>query len=223
MSNFKHCIEDLHLTPVTSLVHVRPQLHHIDAINQLERHSNSKDASSASAAAGTSSAPRAIHMTIKTTTDGDVVATETIADRLRSVQSEPWRTLRHTDENEEAAWEIYNESLFLRPREDATTGEGGDETQLAGSVPEFSTKWGDQDLLEAVSGITKPKTPSSLQNKDDTGGKQAQQAQVATTQQRPPESKKERTTRPRGGGATGAAKRGGKLKASSSKAGQAAT
>jgi DNA-directed RNA polymerase-3 subunit RPC5 len=104
-------------------------------------------------------------MTIKTTTDGDTVTTETMADRLRAVQSEPWRKMRYTDENEEAAWDVYNDSLFLRSKDaegaqpQAPAGEGGevpDQGQdLAELVPQFTAKWDDKKLLEAVSGITR--------------------------------------------------------------------
>lgn len=96
-------------------------------------------------------------MTIKTTVDGDTLTTETMADRLRSVQSEPWRTMRYTDENDEAAWDVYNESLFLRTDETKEKEEDDDDDDnLESKVPKFATHWGDTELLEAVSGIKKP-------------------------------------------------------------------
>ena len=102
-------------------------------------------------------------MTIKNTADGDAVTTETMADRLRAVQSEPWRKMRYTDENDETAWEVYNESLFLRDPnapEKPPPKEGEEEKpdlgeDLEDTMPHFSTKWGDKELLEAVSGIQK--------------------------------------------------------------------
>ncbi|KAM0432908.1 hypothetical protein ACHAPT_004613 [Fusarium lateritium] len=152
--------KELHLTPVSSLVMLRPQLHHIDAAVQLDRQASSKD-SGPSSGAGTA---RAIHMTVKTTGDGDTVTTETMADRLRAVQSENWRTLRFTDENEEAAWEVYNESLFLRPNESEDQGEKGkasaaakDERPLEDSVPHLGRKWDDDQYFEAVFKVKKPK------------------------------------------------------------------
>ncbi|KAG6048036.1 hypothetical protein E4U39_007805 [Claviceps sp. Clav50 group G5] len=180
--------KNLHLTPVSSLVHLRPQLHHLDATTQQERNASSSSSSAAAASTskdnpsgGTGAAPaaRAIHMTIKNTADGDTVTTETMADRLRYVQTETWRKMRYTDENEEAAWEVYNESLFLQPKAGASSsssaaaamamdvddddkkgkdikGDGAAEMDLEGLVPRFGATWGARKMLEAVSGIVKP-------------------------------------------------------------------
>ncbi|PHH78627.1 hypothetical protein CDD82_2930 [Ophiocordyceps australis] len=164
--------KDLHLTPVSSLVLLRPQLHHIDAATQQERSASAAGSSKDGAAASTSATPaaRAIHMTIKTTSDGDTVTTETMADRLRSVQSEPWRRMRYIDENDEAAWDVYNESLFLKSHPDESQHAPKPPPQqmappppLDESVPAFAAKWTDKQFLEAVSGITKP-DPSSIQD-----------------------------------------------------------
>jgi DNA-directed RNA polymerase-3 subunit RPC5 len=154
--------ENLHLTPVSSLVHLRPQLHHLDAATQQERNASASAAKEATGSAST--AARAIHMTIKNTAEGDAVTTETMADRLRFVQTENWRQMRYTDENEEAAWEVYNESLFLQPKTGTKEADGDGETkELEGAerdmedlVPKFGAKWNDKQMLEAVSGIEKP-------------------------------------------------------------------
>ncbi|KAF4592609.1 sulfite reductase beta subunit [Ophiocordyceps camponoti-floridani] len=164
--------KELHLTPVSSHVLLRPELPHIDAIAQQER--SAASAASKDAASGTATAARAIHMTIKTATDGDAVTTETMADRLRFVQAEPWRSLRYVDENDEAAWDVYNESLFVNPPpveddnkgklDPAETSSSSATAQakpvpaapLSTLVPRFVSQWDDKQLLEAVSGITKP-------------------------------------------------------------------
>ncbi|KAK1972375.1 DNA-directed RNA polymerase III complex subunit Rpc37 [Colletotrichum sublineola] len=173
--------KDLHLTPVTNLVHLRPQLHHVDAVAQQER-----NASAAAAKESSSAAARAIHMTIKTTPDGATAKSETMADRLRAVQMENWRKFKYTDENDEAAWEIYQESLIMRVPGDASKPqmpladeedeekkkaalEGADVLEpmpvvdLAEQVARLETKWGDDELLEAVSGIKKPKPLSKAE------------------------------------------------------------
>ncbi|GJC78492.1 DNA-directed RNA polymerase III subunit rpc5 [Colletotrichum liriopes] len=192
--------KDLHLTPVTNLVHLRPQLHHVDAVAQQERNASAAAAKESAAAAGagpggagggaaqgSSAAARAIHMTIKTTPDGATAKSETMADRLRAVQMENWRKLKYTDENDEAAWEIYQESLIMRAPGDAgkpqlpqvdeedeekkkkAALEGAEELEskpvvdLAEQVARLETKWGDDELLEAVSGIKKPKPLSKAE------------------------------------------------------------
>jgi DNA-directed RNA polymerase-3 subunit RPC5 len=180
-------------------------------------------------------------MTIKTSTDGEAATTETMADRLRAVQSEPWRKLRYTDENEEAAWDVYNESLFLQnpaagvpqanedddeemevvdkgkmkegaDEEDDAAAEGkkaaSEGPNLAEHVPHFSTKWGDKELLEAVSGIKKqepeePVVPAKPEPKKPVLPK----APEPTA-----ESARPRAARTRGGAAAGV-RRGGRPKA----------
>ncbi|KAJ4285925.1 hypothetical protein N0V88_008217, partial [Collariella sp. IMI 366227] len=60
-------------------------------------------------------AGRAIHMTIKSAMDSDGgVATETMADRLRNVQTETWQRMEWVHDEAEMAWEAYNECLLLR-------------------------------------------------------------------------------------------------------------
>ncbi|EXK31978.1 hypothetical protein FOXG_08405 [Fusarium oxysporum f. sp. lycopersici 4287] len=210
--------KDLHLTPVSSLVHLRPQLHHIDATVQQARQDAATKESAPSTAAGTA---RAIHMTVKATGDGDTVTTETMADRLRSVQTEHWRTMHYTDENEEAAWEVYNESLFLRPtQEEAAEGaEKADDAEeneppLEEAVPKFARRWDDDELLEAVSGIKKPQ-PAPEPVKEDpkpiAPAKQPEQPAPGAEEARKPK------LRPRGGAAGTVPRRGGRPRATASK------
>ncbi|KAL6923604.1 hypothetical protein ACHAPO_007842 [Fusarium lateritium] len=211
--------KDLHLTPVSSLVHLRPQLHHIDATVQQERQAAATKDSAPTTTGGTA---RAIHMTVKATGDGETVTTETMADRLRSVQTEHWRTMHYTDENEEAAWEVYNESLFLRRTQDDEAEEKADdaddadekEQALEESVPKFARRWNDNDLLYAVSGIERPKTPELVVKEEPkpAPSKQAEQPVPGSEEARKPK------LRPRGGAAAGGvARRGGKPRAAASK------
>lgn len=202
---------------MSSLVHLRPQLHHLDATTQQER--NAAASGSKEAAPGSSNAARAIHMTIKTTADGDAVTTETMADRLRHVQTENWRTMRYTDENDEAAWDVYNESLFLNPQTEATSqskdsdpATAAAEQELEGQVPRFGAKWGDKQLLEAVSGIIKPDPkPVEPEVKAEPKDQQADSSKSQADEARKPKS------RARGGAAAGATRRGSRSKASTSK------
>ena len=200
--------ENLHLTPANSLVHLRPQLHHVDATTHLDRQSSAKDASGggagaggASGAAGSSQNARAIHMSIKTTSDGDRPSTETMADRMRNVQGEPWRRMRYTDENEEAAWEVYNESLFYKgktPQEGAAAAVEGIEgkPELEEGAPTFAVRWGDNEFLEAVSG-TKQYDGVDLDADARVEEPSLAPSQPAESSRAPPSG------RPRGGAAAG--------------------
>ncbi|OPB43273.1 hypothetical protein A0O28_0104640 [Trichoderma guizhouense] len=203
--------KDLHLTPVSNLIHLRPQLHHLDAATAQERQSSA--AASKDGAAPAAPTARAIHMTIKTTAEGaDGVSTETMADRLRSVQTEPWRKMRYTDENEETAWEVYNDSLFLRPRPE-TAGEQGApaadaERDLEELVPTLGNKWDDKQFLESISGIKKPDPVPELPVEKKPEPIAAVVAPPAEEPRQTP-----RATRPRAGAAAAlAARRGGRAR-----------
>jgi hypothetical protein len=104
------------------------------------------------------------------------VATETMADRLRNVQTETWQRMEWVHDEAEMAWEAYNECLLLRPghggnNNNAGAGEEGDKgkgkevegsTAAAGDesgaadlvekVAQLKTDWGEQELLRAISG-----------------------------------------------------------------------
>ncbi|EGX95356.1 sulfite reductase beta subunit [Cordyceps militaris CM01] len=243
---------DLHLTPVSSLVHLRPQLHHLDAATQQERQAAAKEAGAAAASSsgGATAGPgatgnpaaRAIHMSIKTTADGETVTTETIADRLRFVQGEAWRKLRYTDENEEAAWEVYNESLFLSASEARAPPPGSEKKKktgsneeelpyrsLQGAVATFASKWESGQLLEAVSGMKKPPpvvvVPAAVKKakaaaeaeakaKDVEEKRKAAEAQMAATATAAAAAEETRRPKraPRGGGGLGTAKRPSRAK-----------
>jgi DNA-directed RNA polymerase III subunit RPC5 len=164
-------------------------------------------------------------MTIKTAADGETVTTETMADRLRSVQSEPWRRMQFTDEDAASAWDVYNESLFLKNTEAVEKGDDkegeakGEEQDLEETVPRLQTQWGDKELLEAVSDIKKPepKAEDKPVPVSDNNNKAKGKGKHPEPQGQEP-SKPRAPGRTRGGAAAGA-KRGGRPKAAASKAG----
>ncbi|KAL7956168.1 Sin-like protein conserved region domain-containing protein [Trichoderma compactum] len=203
--------KDLHLTPVSNLIHLRPQLHHLDAATAQDRQSSA--AASKDGAAPAAPTARAIHMTIKTTAEGaDGVSTETMADRLRSVQTEPWRKMRYTDENEETAWEVYNDSLFLRPRPDPAGEQGAPpadaDRDLEELVPTLGNKWDDKQFLQSISGIKKPEPVPERPVEKKPEPIAAVVAPPADEPRQPP-----RATRPRAGAAAAlAARRGGRAR-----------
>lgn len=109
-------------------------------------------------------------MTIKSSgggSAGDQPTTETMADRLRHVQTEPWQRLRCVDENDADAWELYHQTLVYRPpttengdSKDAkdkgktkeTKPDDGDDELLDTEATHLRTHWGEEDLLHAVAG-----------------------------------------------------------------------
>lgn len=148
-------LENVHLTPVTSLAHLRPQLHHIDASAEQDRISRATAGAGGAGNAASQKdapAPRAIHMTIKSSTDGDDAATETMADRLRGVQLEPWKRIDFADEERDDSWATFQRSLLLRT-EDGAGAEAKEETKYKGKKPAVGTKeeedGGEEDLVVA--------------------------------------------------------------------------
>ncbi|KAH7035696.1 Sin-like protein conserved region-domain-containing protein [Microdochium trichocladiopsis] len=127
--------KQLHLTPATALINLRPQLHHIDATTEQERLSRPREGggpggpsgagpstSSGGGGAGKDSATtpappppaaRAITMTIKSAS-GNEVTTETMTDRLRFAQQEPWSKLKYEDDSSNRAWDMFSQNLVYK-------------------------------------------------------------------------------------------------------------
>jgi DNA-directed RNA polymerase III subunit RPC5 len=132
------CTDELHLTPVDQVVQLRPQFHHIDAQTELERRQSREPTAARSAD------PRAIHMTVKSTGDGEEETTDTMAERIRAVQEEPWRKLKFVDEDSMEAWELYNNSFFV---------EGGE------TLPQLISSMTGSEYLDSISA---PRAPAKL-------------------------------------------------------------
>lgn len=98
-------------------------------------------------------------MTIKNANDPDAVVTETMADRLRAVQAEPWRRMRFVDENDGEAWETFmNTFVPMREVKEPAEGEEGDVKSLDAdldTVQWLETKWSVNDIEKRISGRNK--------------------------------------------------------------------
>ncbi|KAK3319164.1 Sin-like protein conserved region-domain-containing protein [Apodospora peruviana] len=177
--------KNIHLTPVSSVVQLRPVHHHLDAAAEQERLARPTPGGAGGpggAGAADKSAGRAIHMTLKAAMDDDGVSTETMADRLRAVQAEPWRRMEWVNDDSHDAWALYDECLFLRPdpsriadqshqKESAGKGKGKEnadttdaeskedknaicgDPELVSMVPTLRADWSEDQLLRAFSGI----------------------------------------------------------------------
>jgi DNA-directed RNA polymerase III subunit RPC5 len=229
--------ENIHLTPVSSLIHLRPVPHHIDAVAEQEKLSRPTPGGAAAAAAAEKAAGRAIQMTLKNAMDDEGVATETMADRLRSVQTESWRRMEWFEDETDVSWEAYKELFLMRSegaaaaaQEEADKGKGkGKEVakdkpaddsgaaDLVERVTQLRTDWGEDELLRAVSGIKSgdPKPGEEVVTQKDSErvaasgkGKGKEPAPVSKEEQA--EEPKKRPGRPARGvaAATAAPKRG---------------
>lgn len=135
--------DQLHLTPVDNIVQMRPQFHHLDAQAEQERLGRPRDPN---ATAARPSEARAIHMTVKSTADGEEDTVDNIATRISTAQAEEWKRLRFVDENSAEAWEVFHEHLFI--------GQGDDKAAQEDSlskVPRLRSGFGDARYMDAIS------------------------------------------------------------------------
>lgn len=175
---------NLHLTSASSLIHLRPQPHHIDAASEQERNARGINTGGAGAAP-TKEAARAIHMTIKQSKDGDdELVQETMADRLKKVQTETWRKMRYVHDESSDAWAMSEEVLYLDDAKgkDAQGAGGHAVAELADKVAALSTGWREVSMLETTSGIQNPEAGIKVEISDDeTPGAAAAAAAAAAT------------------------------------------
>ena len=87
--------DELHLSKVDSIVQLRPQLSHLDALQDLENSvaRNQRDLDNG----GEPSEARAINMSVKSAENEDMDLS-IVAKTLRNMAEEPWQPLRWIDE-----------------------------------------------------------------------------------------------------------------------------
>lgn len=101
-------------------------------------------------------------MTIKSTSNNDQTTTETMADRLRHVQTEGWQKLNYVGAEDQEAWDLYNKTLMYQtPASQAAEakdakGKGKelveDPVDLQNNAARLQTQWAEEDFLHAVAG-----------------------------------------------------------------------
>ncbi|KAI8632137.1 Sin-like protein conserved region-domain-containing protein [Xylariaceae sp. FL1651] len=177
----------LHLTPASALIQLRPQLHHLDALSEQERTSRREGASSAAGiGAGKDGAPatassagaRAIHMSIKSAdSGGGELTTETMADRLRVVQTEAWRRLKYEDDESARSWTVFSNNLVYRSasgEKDQDKGKGKEkeahvidiDSSSSSDSEQLKAQWDADEFLKAISAMKDG--PDGSQKTSDT-------------------------------------------------------
>ena len=121
---------------------MRPQFHHIDAHSEQERFGRGRDPALATRV----QEARAIHMTVKSNIDGEEETTDTMAKRISAAQTEAWKSHRYVDEEDDDAWNTYEQNLFVG------TQAGVDENEdLFGKVPKLLSALDDGEYLDFIS------------------------------------------------------------------------
>lgn len=110
-------------------------------------------------------------MTIKQSKDGgdDELVQETMADRLKKVQTETWRKMRYVHDESSDAWAMSEEVLYLDDAKGKEAeGAGGHAVaDLADKVAALSTGWREVSMLETTSGIQNPEAGLKVEISDD--------------------------------------------------------
>lgn len=110
-------------------------------------------------------------MTIKQSKDGgdDELVQETMADRLKKVQTETWRKMRYVHDESSDAWAMSEEVLYLDDAKGKEAeGSGGHAVaDLADKVAALSTGWREVSMLETTSGIQNPEAGVKVEISDD--------------------------------------------------------
>jgi hypothetical protein len=120
--------DSLHLSRLDALAQMRPQLHHVDAQDEIDRKRTSlaNVPGNPKAKAGTEDAPakietKAIDIKVKNSNDdGRDRGINANAKFLRDIQAEQWQPRKWVDESEEAAYAKYQERLHHENAEFAT-------------------------------------------------------------------------------------------------------
>lgn len=113
-------------------------------------------------------------MTIKNANDAEAAVTETMADRLRAVQAEPWRKMRYVDENDGEAWDVFTNTFVpMREVKEPAEGEEGDPKSLDAdldTVQWLETGWSVNDIEEKISGKRDDGSGEQPRSEDADGG-----------------------------------------------------
>ncbi|PGH18459.1 hypothetical protein AJ79_00529 [Helicocarpus griseus UAMH5409] len=109
---------ELHLSPLSAVVQLRPQLHHLDAFDEVSARTKAmaKGKGAADEEGGKTEA-RAIDMKVKSAE----AETGTIASNnglLRQMQEEKWEKYAWIDENDQDSWDKYEEYMFNQSLEE---------------------------------------------------------------------------------------------------------
>ncbi|EEP75501.1 sulfite reductase beta subunit [Uncinocarpus reesii 1704] len=112
---------ELHLAPLSAIVQVRPQLHHLDAFDEvaIKSKASAKGKKDLEDEGGPRSAPeaRAIDVKVKSA-EAEQTGGQRNNELLKRMQDEKWEKYTWIDENDEESWDKYEEYMFNRTIEE---------------------------------------------------------------------------------------------------------
>ncbi|KAL2011139.1 hypothetical protein VTN00DRAFT_3857 [Thermoascus crustaceus] len=112
---------NLHLSPVSAVVQLRPQLHHLDASEEVMTKGRAgkakKDLDEDAAPRAAETEARAIDVKIKSAEGGEALVPGNL-ELLKKMQDERWETYDWVDAETEEAWAVYEDYMIHQNPED---------------------------------------------------------------------------------------------------------
>jgi hypothetical protein len=158
---------ELHLSHLDALVQVRPQLHHLDAADELERSRAVANAANAKKVNGLDTEPlgrmdggtatiqrqitptviesKAVDIKFKGPDDGNDTSLKDNAKALAKIQAERWQTYNWIDQSDQHSSDLFNKRMHLK------TPTYADYDGEAGSVAKLESVINNQDWLDRMS------------------------------------------------------------------------
>ncbi|KAL4806281.1 Sin-like protein conserved region-domain-containing protein [Aspergillus unguis] len=102
--------DKLHLSPVTAVVQLHPQLHHLDAMDEMPKGQARKGKKEGEEERPEAEA-RAIDVKVKGAEDREVMAPGNL-DLLKKMQDEQWKAYDWVDAENEESWQIYDNYMM---------------------------------------------------------------------------------------------------------------
>ncbi|KAL5332273.1 Sin-like protein conserved region-domain-containing protein, partial [Aspergillus crustosus] len=108
--------DKLHLSPVTAVVQLHPQLHHLDAMDEMPKARGGKGKKE-----GDEDRPepeaRTVDVKVKGAEDREVLVPGNL-DLLKRMQDEQWKTYEWVDAENEESWQIYDNYMMTQDVEE---------------------------------------------------------------------------------------------------------
>ncbi|KAL3473390.1 Sin-like protein conserved region-domain-containing protein [Aspergillus californicus] len=102
--------DKLHLSPVTAVVQLHPQLHHLDAMDELPKARATKGRKEGEEE-GPEPEARAIDVKVKGSEDKEIPVAGNL-DLLKQMQDENWKSYDWVDAENEESWQIYDNYMM---------------------------------------------------------------------------------------------------------------
>ncbi|PYH94924.1 sulfite reductase beta subunit [Aspergillus ellipticus CBS 707.79] len=103
---------NLHLSPVSAVVQLHPQLHHLDALDEVPVKGKGKARKEGEEERPAEAEARAIDVKIKAAEDGEAAMVAGNLELLKKMQDEKWKDYEWVDAETEESWQLYENYMM---------------------------------------------------------------------------------------------------------------